>query len=102
MLLKTETFSDFYKKNMELNEQILQAWIDKTLFSLHWWIGVFLILISLFLWLKYRNRESKDRLQYAGLFVALASSNLDYIGSFFGFWKYDYEVTPIVSSYIPF
>ncbi|WP_410777728.1 CBO0543 family protein [Ectobacillus funiculus] len=52
--------------------------------------------------MKYRDRESADRLQYAGLFVAIVSAHLDYVGTFFGLWKYDYEVFPVVSNYVPF
>ncbi|WP_366164022.1 CBO0543 family protein [Bacillus infantis] len=57
--------------------------------------------IPLFLWFKYRNKQSKDRLQYAGIFVALVSATLDYIGTFLGLWKYNYEFLPMVSNYLP-
>ncbi|WP_299089920.1 CBO0543 family protein [uncultured Metabacillus sp.] len=97
-----DTFSEFYKKNMNLNEETIQAWIDKTLFTYHWWLGVILIIVPYILWFKFRKRKSADRLHYAGLFVALASSTLDYVGTFFGLWKYDYEVIPIVPTYTPF
>ncbi|WP_393960122.1 CBO0543 family protein [Priestia megaterium] len=102
MILQSSIFTDFYKKSVDLNKQILHAWVEHSLFAWRWWLGILLIVISLTLWIKYRNRESADRLQYAGLFVALASSNLDYIGTFFGLWKYDYEIFPVISHYIPF
>ncbi|WP_375709399.1 CBO0543 family protein [Niallia sp. NCCP-28] len=78
------------------------SWKEHSLFSWRWWIGVCLIVIPLRLWIKYRNRESADRFRFAGLFVALASASLDYVGTFFGKWKYDYEDYPAVSNYIPF
>nr|WP_309101662.1 CBO0543 family protein [Fredinandcohnia onubensis] len=102
MLIFSSIYSDFYKKSLDLNQQILKAWADHSLFTLRWWAGILLIVIPLILWIKYRDKESADRLQYAGLFVALVSSTLDYVGTFFGWWKYDYEILPIVSNYVPF
>ncbi|KAB2488314.1 CBO0543 family protein [Priestia endophytica] len=102
MILQSSVFTDFYKKSVDLNQQILHAWAEHSLFAWRWWIGILLIVIPLILWMKYRNRKSAGRLQYAGLFVALASSNMDYIGTFFGLWKYDYEIFPVLSHYIPF
>ncbi|MFT8321583.1 MAG: CBO0543 family protein [Bacillus sp. (in: firmicutes)] len=100
--MNTQTFSEFYNKTIKLNHQIFNAWQEYTLFTWRWWVGILLIIIPTLLWLKYRKKESKDRLQFAGLFVAFISANLDYVGTFFGWWKYDYEVFPAVSNYIPF
>lgn len=95
-------FSKFYDKSLRLHNQVLDAWYTHSLFTWRWWIGVLLIVIPLALWIKFRNKESSDRLQYAGLLVAIISAHLDYIGTFFGLWKYDYDLHPAFSTYIPF
>ncbi|PKG24341.1 CBO0543 family protein [Niallia nealsonii] len=100
--MKNQVFEDSYKKTTELNQDIYQGWMDHSLFTWHWWIGIALIVIPLLLWLKFRNKNSQDRLLFAGVVVAIISAALDYMGTFFGKWRYDYEVYPALSNYIPF
>lgn len=100
MLLQTIQ-NDLSNKLVKLNEQDLHFWYEHFLFHWRWWIGILLIIIPLILWIKFRNKESADRLHYAGLLVALISSNIDYVGHYLGKWRYDYEVVPFVSNYVP-
>jgi len=100
--MKTQIFTETYHQAIELNDKIFSGWLEHSLFTWRWWVGILLIIIPLLLWIKYRKKDSADRLQYAGLLVALVSATLDYVGTFFGKWKYDYEIYPAVSNYIPF
>lgn len=102
MVILTTIFTDFYKRTLNLNQDVLKAWVDHSLFTWRWWIGFILIVIPLILWFKFRLKKSADRLQYAGVFVAIISSVLETVGTFFGWWKYDYEFLPMISTYIPF
>ncbi|WP_400247724.1 hypothetical protein AB3U99_11545 [Niallia sp. JL1B1071] len=100
--MKSKIIEESFHKSIDVNKEIFQGWKQHSFMTLNWWIGILLIIIPLLLWLKFRKKESADRLQYAGLIVALVSSTLDYVGTFFGKWKYDYEFLPATSNYIPF
>ncbi len=101
MANKTLIYDRYFEKQSELHDEKLQIWMDYTLFSWRWWLGVFLILLLVGFWIKFRKKESTDRLLYAGLFVAILSSFLDMIGDFLGIWDYRYEVFPLTSNYLP-
>lgn len=70
------------------------------LFTWEWWLGLALIILPWLLWIKYRKKESSDRLLYAGFFVLIISSWLDYIGTTFGLWYYRILVVPTPPPYI--
>lgn len=98
---KESIYDTYFEKQKELNDEKIHIWLDYTLFSWRWWLGVALILLLIGLWIKFRKRESTDRLLYTGLFVAIFSSFLDMIGDFLGLWDYRYEVFPLTSNYLP-
>lgn len=80
----------------------LVIWKDEVLFSWQWWLGVVLTIIPWILWFMFRNKQSTDRLLYAGIFVALASTTLDNIGFQLGGWNYLKPVIPFIPAYVPF
>jgi len=93
--------TDLFDKYIALNKQKLSIWKDETLFTWQWWFGVCLIVLFVFIWIKFRKKDSTNRLLYVGFFVAIICSMLDAIGNFLGLWDYHYEVLPFAPSYVP-
>ena len=59
---KESIYDTYFEKQKELNDEKLHIWLDYTLFSWRWWLGVALILLLIGLWIKFRKKESTDRL----------------------------------------
>jgi xanthine/uracil permease len=92
-----ESHAMFFKAYMNKFE----VWKELILFSWQWWFGVLLSFVLVILWLKIRRKDSTDRLIYAGIMVASLATFLDITGTFFGLWKYSYEVLPWGPWYFP-
>jgi hypothetical protein len=99
-----ENVQSLMEKNAELFRQAynekFQIWLDHVLFTWRWWMGVLIIVFCIWVWLRWRKRESADRLLYAGFFTAIIATLLDLNGNFFGLWDYSYEVLP-AAAYLP-
>lgn len=93
-----QTFGEYHEAFKHRNI----AWKDEVLFTWQWWIGVSLTIICWIFWIIFRNRESTDRLLYAGIFVSLFSVTLDNSGVQLSLWNYLKPVTPIIPAYVPF
>lgn len=100
-MIKKEVYDQYFRKEVQLSSEKYQNWLDNSLFTWQWWIGVIVFIISIILWLYFRRKESIDRLLFVGFFVALISSFLDLVGSSLGLWHYHYEVFPLTSNYLP-
>ncbi|MET1249388.1 CBO0543 family protein [Sporolactobacillus sp. STCC-11] len=101
MYLLATIYSQFDDKVSALNQQKLTIWYEHSFLNWRWWLGVVFIIVPILIWITCRDKKSADRLQYAGLLVALVSSYLDYVGIFFRLWRYDYEVVPFTANYFP-
>lgn len=99
------TTSGMHKTFLEYHQAYdhrMNAWKQEVLFTWQWWFGVLITIIVWVLWLFFRNRDSSDRLLYAGLFVCLASLTLDNTGIQLSLWTYLKPFTPVIPAYIPF
>jgi xanthine/uracil permease len=62
---------------------------------------VILTVVPWILWLFFRKKESTYRLLASGLIVMLISSWLDFVGIALGLWHYNFDVLPLLPSYLP-
>jgi hypothetical protein len=85
----------------ELIQIRIEVWSDHVVFSWLWWLGVFLSIVPWLIWIKYRKKDSSDRLLFVGFFVAVISLCLDVIGDQLGLWHYRFVVIPFLPSYLP-
>jgi hypothetical protein len=85
----------------ELVYQKIDIWTEHIVFSWLWWFGVTLSILPWLIWMKYRNKESSNRILFAGYFVIVVSLCLDVIGDQLGFWHYRFVVIPFLPTYIP-
>jgi hypothetical protein len=99
--MQTKIFNHYFEREDKLHSEKIQLWMDHSLFTWQWWLGVVLLFLPIILWLLFRKRGSTDRLLYAGFFVSIISSFLDSIGDFSHLWEYNYEVFPFTTYYLP-
>jgi hypothetical protein len=85
----------------KLVQQCIEIWINNIVFSGLWWMGVALTIIPWIIWLLFRERDSSDRILYAGFFVMVISVCLDAIGDQYGLWTYRFNVIPVFPAYLP-
>ncbi|WHY02544.1 CBO0543 family protein [Neobacillus sp. DY30] len=85
----------------EIIQQKIEIWSNHVVFSGLWWFGVVLSIIPWLIWIKYRKKDSTDRILYAGFYVIIVSLCLDVVGDQFGFWHYRFNVMPVLPTYFP-
>lgn len=85
----------------ELNTIQDPHWMEHTLFTWQWWVGVVLTLLPWILWIAFRKKNSSNRLLFVGIFVMIFTSYLDFLGVEFGLWYYEYKVIPTIPAYMP-
>ncbi|WP_332628437.1 CBO0543 family protein [Halalkalibacter flavus] len=98
---KSQIFDDHFSREIQLKNEKIQIWLEHSLFTWQWWFGVIVLLLSILIWLKFRNKNSTDRLLYSGFFVVICASILDILGHNLGFFHYHYEVFPLTANYLP-
>ncbi|NIK70353.1 CBO0543 family protein [Paenibacillus sp. BK720] len=84
-----------------LLDQKVQIWSEYVVFSGIWWFGVALSTLPWVLWFVLRNRQSSDRIQYAGFMSSIVSLTLDVLGDQYGLWHYRFNVIPLIPTYFP-
>lgn len=91
-----------YKLINESSELMIDAMLHSFLFTWKWWIGVGFIIIPWVLWFILREKESSDRLLYAGFVAIIISTVMDSIGVSTAKWIYPIKILPSTVIFIPF
>lgn len=84
-----------------LNQELYHLWVDHMLFTWRWWLLAALFFIPWVVWFYIRKKDSTQRLLYAGVFMILVSSFLNYLGMVFGLWAYPVKLIPLVPPFMP-
>ncbi|WP_408010223.1 CBO0543 family protein [Pseudalkalibacillus sp. A8] len=90
-----------YKKLALVNEEDRQIWFEYELLSWQWFLAFLLSILPWLIWLKFRKKESTNRLLSGAFYIIAISMLLDSFGTELGFWDYRYEVVPFLPSFIP-
>lgn len=90
-----------YEAIAQINNKILEIWLNTIIFSWRWWIGVALTIVPWTLWIIFHNKSRTCRLLLIGLIAACTTNFLDMVGLSFGLWHYDWKMLPLFASYIP-
>lgn len=89
-------------EHTDLIMRIFDLWAQEIVFTWRWWLGVILTVLTWLFWMRFHNKESRNRLLTAGFFVMALSVSLDAIGVQVGLWSYRYEVLPFIPAYVPY
>lgn len=92
---------DIYDLIKEAHRQMYRLWLENILFSWRWWVGLVLSIIPWLIWIKYRKKDSTDRLLLAGAVTIIITSFFDFVGSCYKLWYYDSKLIPIIPTYLP-
>lgn len=83
---KQKKVGEFYDKVVDTHYEYLDFWRENTLFHWDFWVTlVYFTLLPWVIWIKYRKKESTQRLLFVGFYVIIISSWLDFIGVTYGF-----------------
>jgi hypothetical protein len=96
-----EEMMKVYNMLGEANHYMIQLRLKYELFSWRWWLQIVLFVGPWILWVKFRKKESSDRLLYAGFSVMISSAVLDTLGAAYGLWAYKWKLIPFYASLIP-
>jgi len=96
-----DSMQEAYNAIHDIHKNVVRIWMENSLFTWKWWLGVGLTIIPWVIWIIIHKKDSTDRLLYAGLATVLIASWLDFIGIAFGLWSYSYSVVPAMPAYIP-
>lgn len=98
---KIKKSGELYHKLHQVQLEYLNLWLDETLFHWEWWVSLFLTIAPWLLWIKLRRKESTSRLLFAGFFIIIITSWLDFIGIWLGLWYYSGKLIPTIPSFAP-
>jgi hypothetical protein len=98
---KIKHIGEFYTKLKETHYEYLDFWLHNTLFHWDFFLSLFLSIVPWVLWVTFKKNESTYRLLFAGFFVLIISSWLDFCGTMYGLWYYTGKMIPLMPSYSP-
>ncbi|NLF27024.1 MAG: hypothetical protein GX592_03925 [Clostridiales bacterium] len=96
-----ETVDRILAQYEAVHDEVERVWLEKMVFTWHWWIGVSLAVLPWVLWIVVRDRKRTHDLLYAGLFSAFAATMLCMLGVSQGGWNYNTWLIPYVPQYLP-
>jgi hypothetical protein len=91
-----EVFDQIHQAHMKL----YTIWRYQIIYTWQWWFSIGFIVVIWLLWIKLRNKQSTDRLLYAGFLVLVLSSWFDFLGVALGLWAYHTLELPTIPSYL--
>lgn len=92
---------EFYQEIADVNEDYLKYWVNHTLFHWDFWLSLAFTVVPIIFWIKFRKKESSNRLLFSGMFVLIISSWFDFLGAQYGKWYYTGKVVPSIPSFLP-
>lgn len=84
-----------------LHNDLERLWMDKMVFTWHWWVDVALTVLPWVLWFIVRDRKNSHSLFYAGLFSMLVATTLCMAGVSQNGWNYNTLLLPYFPEYLP-
>ena len=97
----TELIDKAYAEIARVNIEFFPIWKEHVFLKPFWWISLALTVFPWAFWLYFRKKESTNRLLFAGFFVMLISSYLDFLGISYGLWDYHAKLAPHFPTFIP-
>ena len=99
---KINKVGEFYAKIADTHYRFLHYWLKNTLF--HWDFWLSLVVFSILpwvVWVKFRKRDSTQKLLFVGFIAIIFSGWMDYLGVAYGLWYYTGKVIPALPAYSP-
>lgn len=97
----SETSKQLFTLLQEYTKKSINNWIENSLFTWQWWLGVIISIVPWILWIFIRDKKSTNRMLYIGFFAIIFAFIVNTIGISFSLWFYEYEVFPIIHIFFP-
>jgi FtsH-binding integral membrane protein len=91
-----ERYDQIREKDVALNKEYIQYWLDHCFLSPRWWFIVVLFILSWVIFFRLTKRKERPKLFFLGLTWILVAANLDGIGYDLGLWGYPGQLIPIL------
>ncbi|HYE11506.1 MAG TPA: CBO0543 family protein, partial [Patescibacteria group bacterium] len=85
----------------KLTSATLIDWLQNSLFTWRWWLGVIISIVPWVLWMHYRDKKSTSRLLLVGFFSMIIAFIVNTVGTSFNLWFFEYRVIPVVQIFLP-
>ena len=85
----------------DLCKKSLNDWLQNSLFTWRWWLGIFITVVPWILWIFFRNKKSTNRLLHVGFFAMIFAFIVDTVGVSFTLWFFEYKSFPVVHIFFP-
>src|SRR5690606_1394136 len=85
----------------QAHDELEHIWVEKMVFTWHWWLGAALAVLPWVVWLIVRDRKNQHSLLYGALFTMLAAMLLDTAGVSQDGWNYNSLLLPFFPQYLP-
>ncbi len=96
-----ELMDNIYSRLEKLNQELIQTWVNRIVFSWRWWLELSLSILPWIIWIKVHDKNKTGRQMLIALEVMMVTSSLDIVGLIFGLWHYDWNVFPFIPDFIP-
>lgn len=97
----SESSRKLFTQLQELKNDSLSDWLQNSLFTWRWWLGIVITILPWILWLYIRDKKSTNRLLYVGFFAMIIAFIIDTIGVSFNFWFFEYKIFPVFHIFFP-
>ena len=90
-----------YAMIKDLQKESVNDWLQNSLFTWQWWLGVAITIVPWIIWIFIRDKKSTNRLIHVGFFAMIFAFTVDTIGITYGLWYFEYKVFPVIHIFLP-
>lgn len=93
--MSQELFPEIIKLNKMLRILAKEYWLENVLYTLQWWLLIFMLIVPLIVLWKLIDRNRVGNVLLYGFIISLVSTSLDRIGVELMLWSYPYYILPV-------
>ena len=97
----TDSSKQLFNLLLNLRNKSLDDWLQNSLFTWRWWLGITIAIVPWILWIYVRDKKSTNRLLYVGIFSMVYAFMVDTIGVSFNLWFFEYRIFPVFHIFFP-
>jgi hypothetical protein len=99
--LRSPNFDEIKELHEQLVDMRIDYWLEKNLFTLQWWILLFVLIIPWAIWWKLVDKKRIHEILLFGSFLTVLVLLLDNLGVELILWSYPHQLVSIIPSQIP-
>jgi len=96
-----ESSTQLYTIIQDLCTKSINDWLQHSLFTWRWWVGIIITTVPWILWIYVRDKKSTSRLLHVGFFSIIFAFIVDTVGVSFALWFFEYKTFPVFHIFFP-